>query len=171
MLFGTNLVSENLDDWRRHRRIMQPSFTKSTCVPFIGFLTCPTQVTDPFALSPLRISYELVWRETTRLYEDMVKAEKWDTKPGGVVTIKSMNQLTFKLGLTVIGCCGFGLASKFKWDDPAKSNSGHGNVQSNILTIETFSLLLVVAPRWLWRLPSTRWVHHDSCYFTDASLR
>jgi hypothetical protein len=94
-----------------------------------------------------------VWHETTRVYEDMVKAEKWDTKTGGVVALKSVNQLTFKLGLAVIGSCGFGLASKFTWTDPPKTQNGYGNVQSNIVAVEDRHLMLEFAPKWLWKLP------------------
>jgi hypothetical protein len=94
-----------------------------------------------------------VWRETTRIYKEMVKAEKWDTKSGGIVTLKSANQLTSKLGLAVIGSCGFGLASKFTWKDPPRTQNGYGNVQSNIVAVESGFLLLQFAPKWLWKLP------------------
>ncbi|KAG8835897.1 hypothetical protein FRC18_012192, partial [Serendipita sp. 400] len=30
MLFGRNLISENLESWRRHRRVMQPAFNAKT---------------------------------------------------------------------------------------------------------------------------------------------
>ncbi|KIM25188.1 hypothetical protein M408DRAFT_331296 [Serendipita vermifera MAFF 305830] len=130
LLYGQNLATENLEGWRRHRRIMQPSFSRST--------------------------YELVWRETTRIYHDMVKTEGWNTQSGSIVSIKAINQLTFKLGLYVIGSCGFGLPEKFTWADPPKGEKGQGNIQSNIASVEKSSLTIQFAPKWIWKLPSKR---------------
>jgi hypothetical protein len=94
-----------------------------------------------------------VWAETTRVYEDMVKAEKWDTKSGGIVALKSVNRLAFQFGLAVLGSCGFGLASKFTWTDPSTMQNGHGNVQSSMIAVEDGHLMLEFAPKWVWKLP------------------
>ncbi|KAG8833850.1 hypothetical protein FRC17_009967 [Serendipita sp. 399] len=125
MLFGRNLISENLDNWRRHRRIMQPAFNSKT--------------------------YEMVWTETTKIYNDMVKTENWPVHQGEKVSLECFNNITFKLGLYVIIACGFGLP--FSWADPPRNAEGSASVQDNIQTVEKWSLLLIMSPRWLFSLP------------------
>ncbi|KAG8761432.1 hypothetical protein FRC14_003845 [Serendipita sp. 396] len=125
MLFGRNLISENLESWRRHRRVMQPAFNAKT--------------------------YDLVWTETTKIYQDMVKTENWPTSPGERVSLESFNKLTYKLGLYVIIACGFGLP--FRWAEPPKSTEGSKSVQDNIVTVEKWALLLIMTPKWLFKLP------------------
>lgn len=47
-----NLVASEKETWRRHRRIMGPAFNNRT--------------------------FRLVWDETVKLYDDMIKTEGWD---------------------------------------------------------------------------------------------
>lgn len=117
-------MSENMDEWKSHRRIVQPAFSIKT--------------------------YKYVWKETARIYLDMIQTENWATNPGNTTTITSFKRLTHKLGLYVISICGFGLT--FAWSDPPRIN-GQSSVQNNIETIESHHLSLVYAPKWIWKLP------------------
>ncbi|KAG8849069.1 hypothetical protein FRB91_010277 [Serendipita sp. 411] len=96
-------------------------------------------------------TYDLVWTETTKIYQDMVKTENWPTSPGERVSLESFNKLTYKLGLYVIIACGFGLP--FRWAEPPKSTEGSKSVQDNIVTVEKWALLLIMTPKWLFKLP------------------
>ncbi|KAG8833851.1 hypothetical protein FRC17_009968 [Serendipita sp. 399] len=113
LLFGRNLISENLESWRRHRRIMQPAFNPKT--------------------------YEMVWTETTKIYNDMIKTENWPVDRGGKVSLESFNEMTFKLGLYVIIACGFGLP--FRWSEPPRSTKVSHSVQHNIHTVEKWKVM------------------------------
>jgi cytochrome P450 len=124
MLFGRNMLSENMDQWKVHRRIAQPAFGTKT--------------------------YAYVWKESARIYQDMIQTENWATNPGNVTTITSLNHLTFKFGLYVISICGFGLT--FSWSDPPTVN-GQSSIQHNIETVESHHVSLVYAPKWIWKLP------------------
>lgn len=123
-LFGQNVLSENTDNWRKHRKIMQPAFNTTT--------------------------YEFVWQETTRIYQDTVQGENWVTKSGDTISIKSINNLTHKIGLYVITACGFGLT--FPWTAPPKTDN-ESSIQSSIQSVERSYLALAYAPKWIWKLP------------------
>jgi hypothetical protein len=82
----------------------------------------------------------------------MVSAEKWPREQGSDVLLPSVNHYTFKMGLYVIGACGFGLP--FTWAEPPKSESGKASVQSNLETVEKWYLLIIYGPKWIWKLPS-----------------
>ncbi|EKM52487.1 uncharacterized protein PHACADRAFT_186631 [Phanerochaete carnosa HHB-10118-sp] len=67
-VWSPNILSEGGDEWRKHRRIMQPAFSPRT--------------------------YALVCSETSRLYDEMVAAEAWTGKDS--VDIPIFNTLTSK---------------------------------------------------------------------------
>ncbi|PVF94766.1 cytochrome P450 [Serendipita vermifera] len=134
MIFGKNLISENLEGWRRHRRVLQPAFNNKT--------------------------YELVWHETERIYHDMVQTENWNTK--NEVSIPSVSKYTLKVGLYTIISCGFGLP--FTWSKPPKSDVGHASIQQDIEMIENYYILLAFAPWWLWKLPLKKLKVIKACY-------
>lgn len=116
MIFGRNLVSENLDDWRRHRRIMQPAFNTKT--------------------------YDLVWQDTIKTYKDMVKTEAWPTTPGQSIDIPSIGRYTYKLGLYVIAAIGLGV--RFDWATPPTPPGQKKGLHENIQTLEHFYILLII---------------------------
>jgi cytochrome P450 len=141
VIYGGNLLSENMEQWKLHRRILQPAFGTKT--------------------------YAYVWKETARIYQDMIQTENWATKPGNITTITSLNRLSYKLGLYVISICGFGLT--FPWSEPPTIN-GQSTIQNNIETVENHHLSLVYAPKWIWKLPIKSCVIQYTLIFGDHRL-
>ncbi|KZV76574.1 cytochrome P450 [Peniophora sp. CONT] len=78
--FGPNLLGSEGEEWKRHRRIIQPAFNKET--------------------------YKHVWEESFRLFDEMSEQEGWDDK--NEVLIEPMNRLTSRFTLLMITRCGFG---------------------------------------------------------------
>jgi len=80
LLYGPSIFAVNGVEWRRHRKIMGPSFSHDT--------------------------YAMVWEETASLYREMGFEEGWDSKT--VIEAPCINQLTNKFSLIIIARCGFG---------------------------------------------------------------
>jgi hypothetical protein len=114
MMWGPNIASENLESWRKHRRVMGPAFNPQTFVqPFTQISLCSRDI--------CRIrSYELVWRESLRLYEEMIRDDKWPVNAGEIHDVPVMQHITIQFALCVIGSCAFGLP--FTWGHAKKGN-------------------------------------------------
>jgi hypothetical protein len=50
-----------------------------------------------------------VWKETNRLYREMIATEGWPTTKGQTVSISAIQHITTQLALSVILSAGFGL--------------------------------------------------------------
>ncbi|KLO17485.1 cytochrome P450 [Schizopora paradoxa] len=106
-LFGPNVIGAVGEDWKRHRRIAAPSFNRNT--------------------------YRAVWDTTTKVYEDMVANEGWETiHRTGIV---KANMITHKLALFIIASVGFGLP--MAWEEPIKTDKGKMSLQSMIFEVST----------------------------------
>ncbi|KAF8345234.1 cytochrome P450 [Amanita rubescens] len=77
--WGMNVFSANGETWRKHRRIVSPSFNNTL--------------------------YEHVFDETITVFRDMVTSEKWSDQ--NEVHVPIFQQLTQKFALLVIENCGF----------------------------------------------------------------
>lgn len=130
-----NLITSEKDTWRRHRRIMGQGFNSKT--------------------------YSLVWSETQRIYRDMLACEGWSSSSSSSpsanpklvdhVDIKAVQDYTFKVALSVITSCGFGI--EFKWDEPPMDENGRMSVQEALKLFTDHAMVFVVAPKWFFRLP------------------
>ncbi|KDQ08482.1 hypothetical protein BOTBODRAFT_566618 [Botryobasidium botryosum FD-172 SS1] len=72
-LFGTNVVMLQEEPWKKHRRVLNPAFSNKL--------------------------YALVWKESMRMFRDMVDTEAWDKKQS--VDIPLLNDLTTKIGYLI----------------------------------------------------------------------
>ncbi|KAF8994049.1 cytochrome P450 [Cyathus striatus] len=86
--WGMSLLISDGDMWKRHRRIVGPSFSNNL--------------------------YKLVWSEAIRTYSEMVVEEGFEDKK--VVELPVVQSLTTKFTLLIIGRCGFGFP--FTWAEP-----------------------------------------------------
>ncbi|KAI5998354.1 cytochrome P450 [Pisolithus orientalis] len=131
LVWGQNLLSANGDVWKRHRRIVAPAITNET--------------------------YELISQQAAALYEDMVRAAKWENEQ--VVTVNNINQYIRRFALGIISRCGFGL--QMPWTDPNTKNTEEE--MSFPTAMEWVATTLVpwslVLPRWSYRLPS-KWLRN-----------
>ncbi|THU93650.1 cytochrome P450 [Dendrothele bispora CBS 962.96] len=135
LLWGMNLAASEGETWRRHRRVMGPAFNSKL--------------------------YKLVWESSVRTYRDMIDTEGWDGKKE--VKVESIQDLTFKFALLLIGKCGFGF--NFTWADPPKSSSTTKMpVQEAIRTVADTYMLFVFAPRWVKWLPFEKFRHARQAY-------
>ncbi|VDB92452.1 unnamed protein product [Peniophora sp. CBMAI 1063] len=88
--FGPNVLGSEGEEWKRHRRIIQPAFNKET--------------------------YKHVWEESYRLFDEMSEQEGWDDKKE--VLLEPVNSLTSRFTLLMIARCGFGHHLTWKKEVP-----------------------------------------------------
>ncbi|TFK59164.1 cytochrome P450 [Pluteus cervinus] len=87
-MFGMNIIAADGEQWRKHRRIVGPAFSKDL--------------------------YQLVWQEVCHIYDEMTEAEGWSQKD--TFEVPAIQSFTFKMALLIIGNCGFGF--NFEWSEP-----------------------------------------------------
>ncbi|KAJ7100252.1 cytochrome P450, partial [Mycena belliarum] len=121
--WGMNLAGSDGLVWRKHRRVMGPAFGTEL--------------------------YKLVWKQTSRLYRDMLEAEELKTKDS--VDVPIVQRITLKLAFLVISSCGFGFP--VTWDTPPKAADGAMPVQEALKLITDNSLTWQVVPKWIMALP------------------
>lgn len=120
-----NLIASEKDAWRRHRRIMGQGFNPKT--------------------------YSLVWSETLRTYRDMLSSEGWSSPSTTHVDVKAVQDYTFKVALSVITSCGFGINTR--WDEPPMDENGRMSVQEALKRFTDNAMTYVIAPEWAFKLP------------------
>ncbi|KAI6138270.1 cytochrome P450 [Pisolithus tinctorius] len=127
--WGQNVLTANGDVWRRHRRIVGPSFTSET--------------------------FDLVWQQSASLYEDMVRAAKWGDER--VTIVRDIGLYTRSFALAVIARCGFGLP--MPWSDPNVEKAEEEMSFSVAMEWVERTMIpwSVILPRWSHRLPS-KWL-------------
>ncbi|GJJ06948.1 hypothetical protein Clacol_001144 [Clathrus columnatus] len=96
LLWGDNLVSANGEMWKRHRRILAPTFTPTT--------------------------YSLVVKETIATYKEMIINENWDGKDS--LFISGFNRIPLRFALIIIARCGFGLPMSWTEEQPGTMSFG-----------------------------------------------
>ncbi|TFK72487.1 cytochrome P450 [Pluteus cervinus] len=123
LMFGMNLVAAEGEQWRKHRRIAGPAFTNEL--------------------------YQMAWQETYNLYNEMIEEEGLSAKDAFEAPV--VQNLTFKLALSVIGNCGFGF--NFRWAEPPFSPDGTLSIQEAMRTVSEWHALDVFCPKWVTKLP------------------
>ncbi|EJT98649.1 cytochrome P450 [Dacryopinax primogenitus] len=85
--FGPNVFATNIQDWPRHRKVLQPGFTTRL--------------------------YQAVWKETINTYYDFMAVEKWEKEPSFIMP--DVPAITSKFALLLIAKCGFG--TNLAWNE------------------------------------------------------
>lgn len=85
----------------------------------------------------------------------MVETEGWSQTSGSVISIESLQKYTFKLSMCVISSCGFGFP--FRWAEPTEAEGQATSLREGMEIIEKWYMLLVLAPKWLWKLPFAKY--------------
>ncbi|KAK2462367.1 hypothetical protein APHAL10511_005673 [Amanita phalloides] len=111
--WGMNVFSANGETWRRHRRIVAPSFNNAL--------------------------YEHVFDESIVTYRDMIASEKWVNKRE--MNIPVFQELVYKFALLVIMKCGFGVP--FSWSTPPEANDGSTSLQQALQLITDNFILVI----------------------------
>ncbi|KAF9004600.1 cytochrome P450 [Cyathus striatus] len=121
--WSPNLFSTEGDAWRKHRRILGPAFNNDL--------------------------FKLVWEESSRTYRRLCSSSGWDTSKA--VEINTMQDITFKFALLIIGKCGFG----FDWADalPTAGDSSETTIHDALHTVLDGSIFLGVVPKVFLSLP------------------
>ncbi|CAG8704398.1 12589_t:CDS:2, partial [Acaulospora colombiana] len=126
LYWGRNLLAAHDTEWRRHRKIMQPAFNPKT--------------------------YEMVWDETLRLYNQMLAFEKFPTKKGEKLSFPAFQDITQRIALCIILSCGFGIP--FDWDERDMPSTEEGFRLDNGVRVQSDNMMWVCyAPNWLYKLP------------------
>jgi len=89
-LFGTNIVTTEHDEWRKHRKVASPAFNER--------------------------NNALVFHETTRIVMDLFQIWQENGK-GDVIVVPNMTDVTFELALQVIASAAFGYSIAWKDED------------------------------------------------------
>jgi cytochrome P450 len=99
-LFGTNIVTTEHDEWRKHRKVASPAFNER--------------------------NNSLVFHETTRIVMDLFQIWQENGK-GDAIVVPNMTDVTFELALQVIASAAFGYS--IPWKDEDKVPIGHRMVR------------------------------------------
>ncbi|KAJ7927567.1 cytochrome P450 [Mycena leptocephala] len=124
--WGMNLVAADGQMWRKHRRVVGPAFSNQL--------------------------YTMVWKETFRIYQEMVQTNGWNTK--NVVDVPVIQDVTLKLAFLIISSCGFGFQST--WATPPRSKDNEMPIQEALRLMADSQLFMLAAPNWLLHLPISR---------------
>ena len=163
-----NLVSSNGETWRKHRRIIGPSFNNQLWELRNGHHQHPSSILiDMETHIGIKWSGQRPWRRTM----------KWYLRKGGLIRTKSTPLLlrhlpsryvnnwvsprmvwflkpscrTPQLAALIIGRCGFGFS--FDWLEPARSADGKMTIQHALRVVSESTMVLLFVPKWLQRLP------------------
>lgn len=93
-------------------------------------------------------SYELVWRESVRLYEEMIKADKWPVNSGEIHDVPVMQHITTQFALCVIGSCAFGIPFTRGHDKEGESDAM--SVQEAMRWVSEWTSVVANTPRWFY---------------------
>ena len=93
-------------------------------------------------------SYDLVWRESVRLYEEMTKVDKWPIGAGEIYDVPVVQHITIQFALCVIGSCAFGLP--FTWGHAKKGESDVMSIQDGMHWVSEWTSIMANTPRWFY---------------------
>nr|BAL05101.1 cytochrome P450 [Phanerodontia chrysosporium] len=114
LLWGPNIFAANGEEWRKHRRIINPAFSNAT--------------------------FASVWEQTSRVFDEMEVGEGWAGKRA--VDLPVVNGLTNKLALILISTCGFGNPLKWQFTNSASGGMSFEKALS-IVSSNHIALLLI----------------------------
>jgi len=95
-------------------------------------------------------SYELVWRESVRLYEEMIKVDKWPVNAGETHDVPVMKNITIQFALCVIGSCAFGLPFTWGHAKERDSDTDTMSVQEGMHWVSEWTSVVSNTPRWFY---------------------
>jgi hypothetical protein len=88
----------------------------------------------------------------------MIVCEKFPTKSGEKTSFPRFEDLTQRVALCIILCCGFGIP--LNWDEKDMSVKKEGyKLDDGVRTQSDNVVLLAYAPEWLYKLPIQRFVN------------
>ncbi|KAK7687596.1 hypothetical protein QCA50_008810 [Cerrena zonata] len=124
LLWGDNLITANGEMWKRHRRLLNPAFSRET--------------------------YIMVIEETAALYRELVSAEGWSTQTD--LTFDHFNRIPQKLAYLVVARCGFDVRTPWAEEEanPDDPDTSLGDTLKIVCESVIARLLL---PMWAYRLP------------------
>ncbi|KDQ08641.1 hypothetical protein BOTBODRAFT_179710 [Botryobasidium botryosum FD-172 SS1] len=120
IIFGTNVVTLQKEAWKKHRRVVHPAFSNKL--------------------------YLLVWKESMRMFRDMVDTEGWDKKQS--VDIPLLNDLTSKFTINIVASCAFDFHST--WSDSIASAGNEMTLQKCLKVVLADAPLRLLAPKWAY---------------------
>ncbi|KDQ08636.1 hypothetical protein BOTBODRAFT_37788 [Botryobasidium botryosum FD-172 SS1] len=119
-LFGTNVVMLQKEPWKKHRRVLNPAFSNKL--------------------------YALVWKESMRMFRDMVDTEAWDKKQS--VDIPLLNDLTTKFTINIVASCAFDFPST--WSNSIASVGDEMTLQKCLKVVLDDIAVRLLAPKWAY---------------------
>ncbi|KLO18993.1 cytochrome P450 [Schizopora paradoxa] len=132
-LWGNSVFAADHDDYKRHRRIVGPSFTSNTYPP--------------------------LWRESASLYNEMVESEGWpDSKVTSEIHIPSASRLASKFTMAIIARCAFGQPIAWQRDINHASDSVEEKALQDmpfgdaLRAVSEGAICRLAAPRWAYKL-------------------
>lgn len=93
----------------------------------------------------------MVWKETTRFFNEMIVMDKWPTIPGESKQFERAQTFTQRVALCVILSCGFGIP--LSWSDKTNAGDEGFGLDEGIKFQGENATLMGHAPSWLFRLP------------------
>ncbi|KAJ7158345.1 cytochrome P450 [Mycena crocata] len=147
LTWGMNLAASDGQMWRKHRRVVGPSFGTEL--------------------------YKLVWKQTAMTYRDMVETEGWEKKD--IVEIPVVQRITLKLAFLLISTCGFGFPSSWSQNGFSSGADGDMPVQEALKSVAESHMTSLIVPKWLWWLPipkikTMRLAHERLAAFMQAQV-
>ncbi|KAJ4490292.1 cytochrome P450 [Lentinula aciculospora] len=143
-IIGDSLASSSGDIWRRHRRVLAPAFNPKV--------------------------HQLVWDESSMLYDEMISAQGWADQK--TVIVPNINDVIIKFSLLVIARCAFGLPGAWLDDTEAGGVVQGYNFTEALSTVTESFILKLIFPRKLFMLPFKRLRHIDKCWTNvEATIR
>ncbi|KDQ08640.1 hypothetical protein BOTBODRAFT_563009 [Botryobasidium botryosum FD-172 SS1] len=119
-LFGKSVATLQKEPWKKHRRVVHPAFSNKL--------------------------YSLVWKESIRMFRDMVDTDAWDKKQS--VDIPLLDGLTSKFTLNIVASCAFDFRST--WSDSIASVGNEMTLQKCLKVILDDAVVRLLAPKWAY---------------------
>ncbi|KAJ7249522.1 cytochrome P450 [Mycena haematopus] len=107
-------------------------------------------------------TYSLVWVEAASLYQEMLQCERLTDSNEKMVPV--INDLTTKFALILIARCGFG--QSISWNTPPQSSGMP--LGEALVIVSGSSIVRLVTPRWMYKLPIKRLRDIETAY-TDLA--
>ncbi|KDQ12284.1 hypothetical protein BOTBODRAFT_420075 [Botryobasidium botryosum FD-172 SS1] len=140
VLFGSNVATLQKETWKKHRRVLNPAFSRKL--------------------------YAMVWKESIRIFRDMVETEAWDKKES--VDIPTLGDLTAKFTLSIVASCAFGFRST--WSDSISTAGTEMSLSRCLKVVIEEAPVRLLAPKWAYILPLEVLKRVDTAFTTIFSF-